>query len=234
MRKVEQLKRNYRMTKGVLEVGNAILRELKKFYPEAIEYAQPEVAMKDLGLSVILVDWKKAFKEKSSFGTNQAVIYAGAARTPDMQTCPVEEEIIEWLGEHPFILTALDAKGLEFDDVVVVFDLENAVWILERRKIASLRMLRELYVAVTRARRRVVILIKKSLPGMVNFFNSLDCQLDSENLTENTKILSLEFEKVTTKEMWFEKGTELFRNESWKVRCHVIPNMPLTSNCLWL
>lgn len=48
--KVEKLRRNYRMTKSVLDLGNAILLSLKKEFPDQIEYAKPEVPMKDLGL----------------------------------------------------------------------------------------------------------------------------------------------------------------------------------------
>jgi superfamily I DNA/RNA helicase len=58
LRKVEQLRRNYRMTKGVLEVGNAILQALKTHFPGAIESPQPEIAMKDLGLKVALISWE--------------------------------------------------------------------------------------------------------------------------------------------------------------------------------
>jgi hypothetical protein len=35
---VEKLARNYRMTKSVLEVGNALLRVLKENFPSQIEY----------------------------------------------------------------------------------------------------------------------------------------------------------------------------------------------------
>lgn len=41
LKKVEQLKKNYRMTKGVLDVGNAILQSLKRQFPGQVEYAEP-------------------------------------------------------------------------------------------------------------------------------------------------------------------------------------------------
>ena len=85
MQKVRHLTRNYRMSKDVLDVGNAILGLLKTRYPHAIEYAPPEIAMKDLGFRVVLLDFGKAkqytnetaevqAKKKLSFGTKQAVV----------------------------------------------------------------------------------------------------------------------------------------------------------------
>jgi hypothetical protein len=221
LRKVEQLKKNYRMTKGVLDVGNAILRLLKRHFPHAIEYAQPEVAMKDLGLSVVLVDWEEAFKQKASFGTQQAIIYSGGIEISGNRVAAsnsshrVAERISNWLGNHPFILTALDAKGLEFDDCVVAFDFERKTWQVESQSILSLRMLRELYVAITRARRRVVVLIKNKNSAMRDFFDSLECNLDKD--LSDASVISLEFEKETTAGMWRERGSEFFENEQYKL-----------------
>lgn len=72
---VKRLTRNYRTTRGVLEVGNAILQLLKQHFPSAIDSIKPrEVAMKDLGLRVVLCDWDNATKEHVSFGVQQAVV----------------------------------------------------------------------------------------------------------------------------------------------------------------
>jgi hypothetical protein len=229
LRKVQQLRRNYRMTKGVLEVGNAILRVLKKNFPQAIEYAQPEIAMKDLGLDVKLVDWDAAFRQKVSFGTQQALIYStgtgrncqvGTVDTGDRQELigpvGVLSRIKTWLGDHPFVLTSLDSKGLEFDDVVVVFDFAHKAWTVARQMIESLRLLRELYVSITRARGRVVILVKNKFPAMLKFFESLECNIDTD-LSRNIDVLPLEFEMKTTPKMWFERGSALFQDEQYRL-----------------
>lgn len=68
--------------------------------------------------------------------------------------------------------------GLEFDDVVVAFSFEHRAWNVVKKTLASLRMCRELYVAVTRAKRRVVILIKKDPVTMRKFFEDLDCEVE--------------------------------------------------------
>ena len=139
------------MTKGVLEVANAILQRLKKTYPEQLEYAQPEIPMKDLGLRVTLVDWSKAFKQKPNFGLQQAIVYSDWEA--DDEQSDLAGRLKMWTRDHPFTFSVLEAKvrlflfglaptvfpfdntlkaplpiqGLEFDDVVVVFEKGQCV-----------------------------------------------------------------------------------------------------------
>ena len=111
----------------------------------------------------------------------------------------------DWLNSHPFIMTSLDSKGLEFDDCVVAFDEEQSAWNISSHKISSLRLIRELYVAVTRAKRRVVLLIKSQ--QMKDFFLSLeDCNIEESD----AKVALLEFDSATTRDEWLRRGRELF------------------------
>jgi hypothetical protein len=207
LREVHHLVVNYRTTKDILVFGNSILATAKKVFPESIEFALPETARKDLGLKVVLCDWSLALQNQVKFGDNQAFIYSPS----DSDTLGAEAS--EWLNDHPFILSALDSKGLEFDDVVVAFDLDRKVWDVDRKSEASLRMLRELYVAVTRAQRRVVVLVKQQLPSMHAFFSHLDC--DFQILKAST--ILQEFDRETTLEKWFERAQELFQNDQFSI-----------------
>ena len=54
-------------------------------------------------------------------GQNQALIYS--SDDPDS----FEATAQKWLGAHPFIISTLDSKGLEFDDVIVAFDLNRLI-----------------------------------------------------------------------------------------------------------
>ena len=106
---------------------------------------------------------------------------------------------------HPFIMTSLDSKGLEFDDCVIAFDAERKAWDVGSSEVCSLRLLRELYVAITRAKRRVVILINSR--KMREFFVSLDdCNIEESD----AKVALLEFDSKTTREEWLNRGEELF------------------------
>lgn len=137
---------NYRTTKDVLLLGNEILAVAKRVFPDAIGFARPEISKKDLGIKVVLCDWEATFSQTGiRLGRNQALIYS----SDDARG--FEKAASDWIGSHPFILSSLDSKRLEFDDVIVAFDLNRKTWQVDKKKVASLRMMRELYVAVTRA-----------------------------------------------------------------------------------
>lgn len=123
IRKVEHLKRNYRMTKAVLEVANAVLNKAKQHFPGQIEHAEPEIPMKDFGFKVSLASWSDAVAGKVSFGTQQAIVYAGEENESDLF-----KKLDSWTGKHPLIFSVLEAKGLEYDDVVVAFAKDNRSW----------------------------------------------------------------------------------------------------------
>jgi ATP-dependent exoDNAse (exonuclease V) beta subunit (contains helicase and exonuclease domains) len=112
LKKVSHLLKNYRTTKNILDVGNAILTKAKKYYPGAIEYAKKEQAMNDNGLKVVLVDWDSVVDQTSPvFGRDQALIYSFSISSEKNN----KHSLRQWLGNHPFILNVIESKGLEFD-----------------------------------------------------------------------------------------------------------------------
>lgn len=199
---VSHLLVNYRTTKDILLLGNAILSLAKKYFPDQIAHSLPEIAMKDLGLKVRVSIFEEATKQTVKFGHNQALIYSSEDISEDDGSA-----FREWLNDHPFILSALDSKGLEFDDVVVAFDFGRTVWDVKRQRVESLRMLRELYVAVTRAKRRVVILHQRKDLAMKEFLDSLGCDIE---VIEDPSQFQVEFNCETSSDAWYERGLELF------------------------
>ena len=204
--KVSHLLVNYRTSQAILEVANAILDSAKKHFPGAIEYAQPERAVKNTGIEVALCDWNAALSMKVSFGHEQALIYSSGG-----DTYGIALTAKDWLGDHPFILSSVESKGLEFDDVVVAFDNNRKVWDVESERVASLRMLRELYVAITRAKRRAVILVNRNCDTMVKFFTELGCDLEFTPV----EFTLVEFDSETSISEWLKKGHALFADESY-------------------
>jgi hypothetical protein len=205
IKQVEHLLVNYRTTKDILMLGNEILSTVKAFFPGAIDFARPERARKDLGLKVAVCSWKRAFEARAKFGDKQAFIYS--TNNPN----DILSDAKEWLDNHPFILSSLDSKGLEFDDVVVAFEHDRKTWQVERKREATLGMLRELYVAVTRAQRRVVILVKDEIPEMMDFFANLNCDLENAD----GRVFE-EFNCDTSTQEWFERAQKLFKNCQFK------------------
>lgn len=141
-------------------------------------------------------------KESPRFGANQALIF-----TSTNDSDAIFDNMNKWLNSHPFILTTLDSKGLEFDDVVIAFDVDRKPWDIKATQESSLRLIRELYVAFTRAKRRVVVLIKSNVSTMKDFFLKLeDCNI----IETDAKTAFLEFNSDTSPDEWFERGMSLF------------------------
>lgn len=96
--------------------------------------------------------------------------------------------------------------------MVVAFDHDRKTWNIESKRETSLAMLRELYVAVTRAQRRVVILVKEDIPAMAHFFESLECDLEA---TDNR--IFKEFDRDTSAEEWFDQAQRLYKNHQFSL-----------------
>ncbi|CAB9513161.1 polymerase alpha-associated DNA helicase A [Seminavis robusta] len=209
LKDVHHLVVNYRTTKDILTMANTILDIAKKKFPNAIEYALPETAKKDLGLKVVMCRWRDAMTTNVKFGRDQAFVFAPS------DSLPLQQDAETWLKGHPFILSSLESKGLEFQDVVVAFDFDRKTWDVSRKLEGSLRMLRELYVAVTRAQRRVVILIKNEIDNMHAFFRELDCE------EMQASVVFQEFNRETTSEQWFDQGVQHFDSAQFELasRC---------------
>lgn len=202
--KVSHLLVNYRTTKDILSLGNSILMVAKKNFPAQIAHSLPEVAMKELGLKVRICDFESALSLSVNFGHNQALIYSGDGSDSSRDSIIAFHR---WLKDHPFILSSLESKGLEFDDVVIAFSFGRKIWDTTSQSEGSLLMLRELYVAVTRAKRRVVLLIKRKDIAMRNFLGNLGCDIEP---ISDPKELQVEFDCKTTAASWYQRGVDLF------------------------
>ena len=142
--------------------------------------------------------------KKSSFSPNQALVHPSSSQ--------LSVELTEWLGDHPFVLTSIESKGLEFEDVGVAFDADRKVWNIEEARVDSLKLLRELYVAVTRAKNRLVILVKKHCDAAFRLFRELNCDLNFVK----TEFALLEFDSTTTTAEWLKKAHGLFEYEHYQ------------------
>ena len=80
--------------------------------------------------------------------------------------------------EHPSIITTMMYKGLDFDDVVIFFDVERIAWDVTTCCDVYLCLIQEIYVSITRENRHVVILVQRQVSSMHAFFDELGCDFD--------------------------------------------------------
>jgi hypothetical protein len=191
---ISHLAVNYRTTRDVLLLGNNILSVAKRAFPDAIEFARPDTSSKDLGIKVELCDWAATLAQTGIRpGGDQTLIYSPEGAKA------FDKAATEWIGPHPFILSLLDSKE----------NLDCKTRHVDEKRVATLRMLRELYVAVTRAQRRVVVLIKKGVTTMRSFlFDALDYDFQ----VIGADFVQMELDHATTAKLRRQEGHELFED----------------------
>lgn len=203
---------NYRTTKDVLEVANEVLDVIRSNFPGAISFSRRERARKDLKMKIVLCDRSLALEQSVKLKANQAIVFS--SKDPEK----TEGQLTAWVGNHPFILSSADAKGLEFDDVIVVFDHDRKTWQPSRQNDATLRMLRELYVAITRAQRQLVILLDRSVPTMIDFFRSMEYDFHQDG----AEMVLRDFDTISSSYEWLQKAEGFIANGQFRLaaRCY--------------
>ena len=117
---VSKLSINFRSHTGVLQLASSVIDLMKKFFPESFDFLPEDKGMFPGPTPVIfesceacnLAEVLKTYKRSSStidFGAHQAII---------VQTEEAKNEIPDEL-KSAIVLTIFEAKGLEFDDVVL-------------------------------------------------------------------------------------------------------------------
>ncbi|XP_071114199.1 TPR and ankyrin repeat-containing protein 1-like [Haliotis cracherodii] len=119
-KKVHQLTHNYRSHAGILSLASAILDVMKQFFPASFDKLQPDQGLFkgpypillescSPGDLAILLQGNKRKTSHIEFGAHQAILVVNDSVKNNMP-----EEL-----SHGIVLTIYEAKGLEFDDVLL-------------------------------------------------------------------------------------------------------------------
>ncbi|KAH8984682.1 hypothetical protein EDB92DRAFT_2117025 [Lactarius akahatsu] len=221
-----QLLVNYRSHAGIVECSNAIIQLLQRF-PGAIDVLQPEAGIAGKAMPVFFHSDCLPSQERDFFllsklcmlGSKQCIIVRDEA---------ARQTLKEGVGRVGIILTLLNSKGLEYDDVILYNFFGESVdanlWQhltnahfrpLEDPKHAVLIYeLKCLYVAITRARHRLWIVdysdvclpIKRHLLNLGLVVDPPTSQNPLEHFTSGP----------TTSEEWSEAGKRLLHHEEFE------------------
>eukprot|EP01062_Namystynia_karyoxenos_P058241 TRINITY_DN4974_c0_g1_i3.p1 TRINITY_DN4974_c0_g1~~TRINITY_DN4974_c0_g1_i3.p1 ORF type:complete len:1768 (+),score=557.00 TRINITY_DN4974_c0_g1_i3:2231-7534(+) len=129
-RKIEvadlQLSRNYRSHAGILRLAACIVDTLKKLFPEGFDVMPRDCGTRQGPRPVFLgtgdVDELRELFRKGErtieLGHEQAVLVRDSDRA--------KEEVRRAMGENPVVFTVIDAKGQEFEDVLLFNFFKNS------------------------------------------------------------------------------------------------------------
>ena len=195
------LSRNYRSHQGILEIASSVMEMIWKAFPETIDKLEPEVGNLKGPKPVLLIgcDAKillsnriasgKMSEQSGDFGAEQVIL----VRDTDMKLS-LEGQI----GDVALVFTILESKGMEFDDVILwnfftgcpdqpgiraLHTMKSRSGFFDSKKHSIMcSELKNLYVAVTRA--RVQLFIIESSEETAAFAEKLLTNGASEKLVE--------------------------------------------------
>ncbi|KAI9169144.1 hypothetical protein LWI28_007641 [Acer negundo] len=120
---VLSLSQNFRTHAGVLKLAQSIIELLFRFFPHSIDILKPEVSL-IYGEPPVLLQFEnnedaiiKLFANRGNFGGN--IVGFGAQQVILVRDDCARKEILNHVGKQALVLTILECKGLEFQDVLL-------------------------------------------------------------------------------------------------------------------
>ncbi|KAK3222752.1 hypothetical protein Dsin_009777 [Dipteronia sinensis] len=120
---VLSLSQNFRTHAGVLKLAQSIIELLYRFFPHSIDVLKPEISL-IYGEPPVLLESEnnedaiiKLFGNRGNFGGN--IVGFGAQQVILVRDDCARKEISNHVGKQALVLTILECKGLEFQDVLL-------------------------------------------------------------------------------------------------------------------
>ncbi|CAG8603421.1 5444_t:CDS:10 [Funneliformis mosseae] len=174
-----ELNTNYRSHRGILELASSVIHLLWKFFPDSIDKFSPELSEVGGPQPLIIEDCQAGnlFAYRNDVENEDANIEFGASQVIIVRNETAKQRVKDINSNIGLVLTVFEAKGMEFNDVllynfftdstallkwrVILSDLDdhsegNREFSPEKHYILSSE-LKHLYVAITRAREHLWI-----------------------------------------------------------------------------
>ncbi|KAI7758200.1 hypothetical protein M8C21_027665 [Ambrosia artemisiifolia] len=182
-----QLKQNFRTHAGVLDLAQSVIDILYCYFSHSIDILEPETSLISGEAPVLLESGNDENAIVTIFGgsgSGAEVVGFGAEQVILVRDDSAKTEICEYIGKQALVLTIVECKGLEFQDVLlynffgtsplkdqwrVIYEyMKERDWLDEKlyqsfpsfcetRHSVLCSELKQLYVAITRTRQRLWI-----------------------------------------------------------------------------
>ncbi|KAI6106479.1 hypothetical protein EV401DRAFT_513423 [Pisolithus croceorrhizus] len=244
---VFQLPVNYRSHSGIVNCAQLVMRLITDFWPDSIDTLQTERAMLGGAKPTFLMgSYNESFPYETFFSGLRGNRELGAEQCIIVRDSAVRQQIRERFGDIAVILTLQECKGLEFDDVFLYnFFEHSAATFLQWRNISMAYSnqvttsscgarsppsvlcseLKNLYVGITRARKRLYIMdnSRESEPT-----RELWSKQDLIDIKLPGKADVCQYTEKSTQEEWAASGYKLFNAGQFQeaIRCFTRANLP--------
>ncbi|MBA0619725.1 hypothetical protein Godav_005534, partial [Gossypium davidsonii] len=238
------LSQNFRTHDGVLRLAQSIIDLLYHFFPSFVDILCPETSLiygeapiwlesdnEDNVVAKIFTNSGNAGAHMVGFGAEQVIL---------VRDDPAKNEILKYVGKQALVLTIVECKGLEFQDVLlynffgssplknqwrVVYEYMKEQGLLDAScpspsfKQAKHNImcseLKQLYVAITRTRQRLWICenVKEFSEPVFNYWKR-KCLVQVRKLDDS---LAQAMQVASSSEEWKSRGYKLLHQDNYEM-----------------
>ncbi|KAI9170204.1 hypothetical protein LWI28_024307 [Acer negundo] len=243
---VLSLRQNFRTHAGVLKLAQSIIELLFRFFPHSIDVLKPEISL-IYGEPPVLLESEnnedaiiKIFGNRGNFGGN--IVGFGAQQVILVRDDCARKEISNRVGKQALVLTILECKGLEFQDVLlynffgsstlknkwrVIYEYMKEQDLLdsnsprcfpsfdEAKHSILCSELKQLYVGITRTRQRLWI-----WENMEEFSKPMFDLWKKKSLVQVRQLddsLAQAMQVASSSEEWRSQGIKLFHEHNYEM-----------------
>ncbi|XP_037496959.1 TPR and ankyrin repeat-containing protein 1 [Jatropha curcas] len=234
------LRQNFRTHAGVLKLANSVLDLVLHFFPSSIDKLDPETSLIS-GEKPVWVQMKNGENALASFfkGSNidNGLKGFGAEQVILVRDESARNEVLSHVGKQALVLTVIECKGLEFQDVLLYNffsssllkdQLEVIYGYMEKQNLLKFTAekpfpifnegthtplcseLKQLYVAITRTRQRLWI-FENQCCSMFNYWEKL-CLVQVRELDKN---FLQEIQVASSQKEWKARGMKFFHQQNY-------------------
>ncbi|KAL5829949.1 hypothetical protein ACOSQ3_019417 [Xanthoceras sorbifolium] len=241
---VLSLSQNFRTHAGVLKLAQSVIELLYRFFPQSIDVLKPETSL-IYGEPPVLLESEnkedaiiKMFGNSGNFGGN--IVGFGAQQVILVRDDSARKAISNHVGKQALLLTIVECKGLEFQDVLLYNFFSSSClknkwrviyeYMKEQDMLDSPRPfpsfneakhsilcseLKQLYVAITRTRQRLWIWenMEELSKPMFDYWRKR-CLVQVRQLDDS---LAQAMQVASSPEEWRSQGIKLFHEHNYEM-----------------
>ncbi|KAH7839999.1 hypothetical protein Vadar_011160 [Vaccinium darrowii] len=240
--KVRNLKQNFRTHDGVLKLAQSVIALLYRFFSHSVDILEPEMSVIYGEAPIILESGDDENAIVTIFGKSGNVsgdiVGFGAEQVILVRDDSARQDISDHVGKQALVLTIVECKGLEFQDVLlynffgssplknqwrVIYEYMKEQDLLdadtsfpsfnEARHNILCSELKQLYVAITRTRQRLWICenIEDLSKPMFDYWKKMDF-VQVRQLDDS---LAQAMQVASSPEEWKARGIKLFQENNY-------------------
>ncbi|KAG2708639.1 hypothetical protein I3760_05G201800 [Carya illinoinensis] len=239
MSKIFHLSQNFRTHDGVLKLAHSVIELLYRFFPQSIDVLEPENSLvygeapilleSGSNENAIITIFRKSGASIVGFGAEQVIL---------VRDDSARKEVAKYVGKQALVLTIVECKGLEFQDVLlynffgssplqnkwrIIYEYMKEYDLLDSTSPSTFSTkhnvlcseLKQLYVAVTRTRQRLWICenTKEFCKPMFDYWKKKRLV----QVKQLNYLLAQAMQVASSSEEWRSRGMKLYQDCNYEI-----------------